>query len=363
MLLLFNGGAMPTVDSAKWPKFGSSETTHETKHGTIHTGLATDIANDLDDNETNAESAPEGSFFTDSAKPSSPVESTHATAASTSPQHTPTLAFATFLTGQATDDTYFNLTRTLAYQFLQAPDTRILNPDITFIVLCGRKLPESKREILRKDGATVIGVEDVPVPSWIQTVVPRWSEQFTKLRVFQQTQYKRILYMDADYLLMKRMDDIFNESIVRQLTPTLFDRKDQIPEDEEPLPAEWLFSARSENGMTGSFDHFVPPLPTVTANAGFFLIAPQQSLFDYFMRVMQLEGRFRTTFMEQDMLNYVFRREGPMPWRELDWKWSANFANQRDVDNGVHALHGKFWAEGPQAVRDRWRNIMDQMEW
>ncbi|KAH7395099.1 nucleotide-diphospho-sugar transferase [Phaeosphaeria sp. MPI-PUGE-AT-0046c] len=277
------------------------------------------------------------------------------------PNPSPTLAIATFLTGQVSDDSYFNLTRLFVYQLLHAEDTRITNPDLTVVVLCGRLVSEDKKEQIKRLGATVITLEDVQLPEWIHIGEPRWAEQFTKLRAFEQTQFKRMLYVDADYIIMHPLDKIFDESIVQELTPTL-NREDQIKEDEGILPGKWLFAARSENGGQGGFSHFVPPITTNYANGGFFLIAPDQAMYNHLTDVMKIEGRFPTTFMEQDLLNYVFRRDGPMPWRELDWKWSANFVNEEDVKFGIHSLHGKFWREGPQVVRDRYARMMHELD-
>lgn len=281
---------------------------------------------------------------------------------STLPKVDPELAIATFLTGQASDDTYFDSTRLLAYQLLHAPDTRVQNPNITFVVFTGHKLSGDKQDRLRKLGATVIELDDVELPDWIHVGEQRWSEQFTKLRVFEQTQYKRLLYLDADYMIMHPMDEIFEDPIVANLSPTLFQRSGEIKEDEGPLPEQWLFAGRSENGGQEGFGHTVPPFQTNYANGGFFLIAPDKDMYDHLMSVMQCEDRFGTQFMEQDMLNYVFKRDGPMPWRELHWKWSANFVNEKDVEFGVHALHGKFWSEGPHEVRDKWEQGMKALE-
>jgi inositol 3-alpha-galactosyltransferase len=352
IFLLFDNSKLLHSPSADWPLFGNSKTELEKVEG----------YSPGDAKETSGSYTEGSSRLAYSSNPSPTVEPSHDAPSPTSPPTIPTLAIATFLTGQSTDDTYFNLTRLLGYQLLHVPETRIQNPNLTFVVLCGKKLPEAKRETLYKDGATIIELEDVALPPWIHAPTPRWTEQFTKLRIFEQTQYSRILYIDADYMIMHRMDGIFQEAIVSELTPTLFTRKQEIKEDEGPLPKEWLFAGRSENGEQGGFDHFVPPIQTDSANGGFFMIAPQQEMYDHLMRVMQLQGRFDTYFMEQALLNYVFRRHGPMPWRELDWKWSSNFVNQRDVDGGVHALHGKFWGEGPEVVQRKWRDLMQQMD-
>lgn len=294
------------------------------------------------------------------AQPATPSLSS-SSASPLPPQSAHNLAIATFLTGQTNDDTYFNSTRLLAYQLLHDPSTRITNHNITFVVLCGKALSEEKADRLRKDGATIIRLDDVELPSWIHTGEERWSEQFTKLRVFERTEFGRLLYIDADYMLMHPLDDIFEDPIVKTLSPTLFSRDGEIKEDEGPLPKHWLFAARSENGGIDQFDHTVPPLQTNYANAGFFLIAPDRDMYSHLMTVMHIEDRFSTGFMEQDMLNYVFRRDGPMPWRELNWKWSANFVNEQDLEFGIHSLHGKFWKEGPQEAQDRWQRLMKEM--
>ncbi|KAF1961641.1 nucleotide-diphospho-sugar transferase [Byssothecium circinans] len=279
----------------------------------------------------------------------------------TAPPAEPDLAIATFLTGQASDDSYFIATRTLAYQLLHAPDTKLRNKSITFVALCSQSLPEEKRERLRQDGATVVEIQDVPVGSWVQTNVDRWKEQFTKLRVFEMTQYKRILYIDADTMIMKPMDDIFAEPEVTTLAPTLLSRKDQIKDDESELPKEWFFAARSDNAFSGERDHPVPPFQTLSLSAGFFMVAPDKKLFEHLQSVIQHEGRFDPWSMEQSMLNYVFRRDGPMPWRELNWRWSATWPSEKDVEMGVHSLHEKFWLTGPQSLSDAWRRRKEEM--
>ncbi|KAL6705038.1 hypothetical protein ACN47E_007441 [Coniothyrium glycines] len=183
----------------------------------------------------------------------------------------------------------------------------------------------------------------------------------TKLRIFERTEYKRLLLLDADFTIMHPMDEIFEDAQFANLTPTQFWREEQVKEDEGLLPEEWLFAARPEHGHLHGHEHVVPPLPDFYANSGFLMIAPDRNMYNHLLDVMRIPNRFGTQFPDQDILNYVFRREGPMPWREIDWKWSSNFVNERDVEMGVHALHVKAWADGPQAVKDRWRQDQEDM--
>lgn len=158
------------------------------------------------------------------------------------------------------------------------------------------------------------------------------------------------------------MVGISNEPNVADPTKTLFqDRAYLIKGDKEPLLEKWLFVACPENGGMGRYKHNVSPLNGNYANGGFLMIAPQQGVFDYLVCILNTKDRFQTQCMEQDLLNRVFSRKSPLPWRELHWKWSLNFVNQRDTDAGVHALHSIFWEKGPECVQKRWQDTFQKM--
>lgn len=76
---------------------------------------------------------------------------------------------------------------------------------------------------------------------------------------------------------------------------------------------------------------------------------------------MGVPRRFDPFTMEQSLLNYVFRRDGMMPWRELHWKWSATWPNEKDVEMEVVTLHEKLWKTGPQPLRDMWNRRKGEM--
>jgi alpha-N-acetylglucosamine transferase len=265
------------------------------------------------------------------------------------------VAFATFLSGDPKiaqkNDNYFRAARLLTYQLLHAPDTKS-SADIPFIILVTKHVPLWKREQLQRDGATVIEAEDVPLTWWIKTGVTRWKDQFTKLRLLQMTEYSRILFIDADTLLTKPLDGIFDEPNVRNPSQTLFEERGrQIRGDEALLPANYVFAARSDNQFLGARGHTFPPGHTEIFTAGFWVAAPSEELYTYLMSVMSHWRRFDPHTMEQSLLNYAFRRSGAMPWTELDPKWSATWPNMGDVEAGVASLHEKFWKTGPKQLK------------
>jgi alpha-N-acetylglucosamine transferase len=102
-------------------------------------------------------------------------------------------------------------------------------------------------------------------------------------------------------------------------------------------------------------------LQTNSFSAGFFLIKPDREIFAHFLSVMTHFRRFDPFTMEQSLLNYVFRRSGPMPWRELNWKWGTTWPSERDKEMGVYTLHEKFWIVGPRSLSDMWRGKKAEM--
>ncbi|KAF2197469.1 nucleotide-diphospho-sugar transferase [Delitschia confertaspora ATCC 74209] len=272
-------------------------------------------------------------------------------------------AIATFLTSDNTDPNYFTATRILTYQFLHAPTTKFnATTDISFLVCCTSTVPESQKAQLKKDGATVVEVTDVPTSWWISTGVTRWRDQFTKLRLFQMEEYSRILFIDADTMIMSDISPIFLDPEVAHTIAPLLSRKTQIKKDEADLPAEWMFAARSDNALTGEREHAVPPLQTQVFSAGFWMARPDGVMFEYLMSVTRHWRRFDPHTMEQSLLNYAFRREGAMPWRELNWKWSATWPSEADASNGVVTLHEKWWRTGPNVLKAEWQKRRRDME-
>jgi alpha-N-acetylglucosamine transferase len=268
-------------------------------------------------------------------------------------------AIATFLTGD--NDEYFVSTRVLTYQIVHANETRCTRA-IPFLVVATSTLSQDKRDQLTKDGAQVVVVEDVPIQWWVRTSVSRWKDQFTKLRIFEMVEYDRILFIDADSLLTRPVDGIFDENIIHRPTPANFFRTSEIRRDEAPVPAQYVFAARSDNAPYGEGAHPFPPVEIEKFIAGFWLAAPSKELFRYLMSVMEHWRRFNPKEMEQSLLNYAFRRKGPMPWREVDYRWSANWPNEKDLEGGVTVLHEKLWKQGHPDLMKLWTRWKERME-
>lgn len=286
-------------------------------------------------------------------------------------------AFATFLTNDNDADYVLNA-RLMGWQLLVDPTTanKIGAP---FIIMCTPQVSQETRELLTSEGATVQMVEEVVLPRWIQErIYVRWKEQFTKLRFLQMTQYDRILYLDSDHLLIQPLDNVFQDRAALELSETNRDGVHRYGGNDTLLPDTYLLAARPDNGDiarkpdavdAGDQEHPFPPIEHGYMNAGFLLAAPSEQLFRYYESFLSersaQEGlkSFELEYAEQEMLNFVHRREGPMPWKSLDYHWDATHPSDRDVLGGVVSYHEKFWGEsGPKRLRRVWKAKVKEMK-
>ncbi|KAF2773457.1 nucleotide-diphospho-sugar transferase [Teratosphaeria nubilosa] len=239
------------------------------------------------------------------------------------------------------EDPYFVGARILAYQLLHAPDTK---SNIPFVVLVPHGVDEEKKRRLQADGAIVQEVDRVD-PGNVVTTQERWVDVIDKFRLWQMTQFERIAFLDADVVLLKRIDKLFDDPAA-ELQATAQEGNDW---EANVLPSHYVLA-----GSAGTApNHDWPPeypFPWYM-NAGVFVLRPDLKLFDYYMSLMHLPDLpFDPLFPEQNLLFYAHRGDGPMPWRQIDSKWVTHKTTVKDIKGGVHIAHEHFWEPQHKSV-------------
>ncbi|QIW97676.1 hypothetical protein AMS68_003194 [Peltaster fructicola] len=256
-------------------------------------------------------------------------------------------------------DGYFVATRVLGYQLLHSK-TAGTNSSIPFVVMCTSDVSERKRARLEKDGAKVIVVEGLS-STWMKPGDPRWADQLTKLRLFELTQYSKIAYMDSDILVTDRLDGVFyDEATLSQQTNAM---STEIKDDEAPLPRSYMLAAHADSW---GYDHpFPPPADADYFNCGFLVFSPSKLIFDYYVSLLSLDGRFDAGMMEQNLMNYAHRKGGNMPWKPLWYGWNVNWATAKDYRGGARSFHAKYWDSDPShdpMLKAMWKEQRAEME-
>lgn len=220
---------------------------------------------------------------------------------------------------------------------MHAPSTRS-NTSIPFVVICS-EVSERKRNRLKQDGAIVVEVDKIEDPTWLHTR-KQWEGVMTKLRVFEQIQYDKLLFVDADMLIVRRMDDIFEDAgtIIQTVDPTI-----TTEPDEASLPSSYMLSAQAQ--QKHRLHPYPPPATDDWFCSGFFVFAPSLAIFDYYMSIMNLPNRFDPLYPDQNLLNYAHRWDGPMPWTKFNYTWTSTFPTIKEYEMGAASLHEKYWLE------------------
>lgn len=279
-------------------------------------------------------------------------------------------AYATFLATRndtSGEDAYFTAVRVLNYQLQYAPETRT-NLQIPFVVLVAAYVSDEKRATLVAEGATVIAVDllEPEGTNWAHPSEKRFIDQFTNLRLFSLTQYTQILYLDADMLLQRRLDDIWDEPIARQIQQTLpSSARPDIHGLDALLPSNYSLVGVSD---TQGAEHPFPPKPTKELNGGFFLLRPNIDIFNYYVSLLRVPNLFDSSLMEQALLNYAHDFDSRMPWKAFEpGKWNVNWPRWKDVVGGAATLHDKFWSPKNEKwierkLVEKWWRVQGQME-
>lgn len=257
-------------------------------------------------------------------------------------------AITTFLAGKFNespedsdnDDGYYVSARTLVYQLLHSPSTKLRNP-IPLVILVSQDVRETKRQRLRDDGAIVVAVDHVAHNMTV--TVDRWINTITKLRLFDPSvvPYEKVLLMDTDMALTRPIDAIFQDpnSDPRQTNQTAHNE----PES-KPLPEKYIMAASPESLQRDhSYPFFDPDYSASNFNSGLLMYSPSTELFQYYLELLKNPDVYYKGGPDQDLLNYAHRWEGPMPWRRLHYSWYINWPNDNDMKGNMAILHTKWW--------------------
>lgn len=115
----------------------------------------------------------------------------------------------------------------------------------------------------------------------------------------------------------------------------------KVASDEPPQPMQYIMA-----GNAGPYDKTYPERATRKAdylNAGFVVFKPSMEMYDHYIGIANIEGRYNGEWPEQNLWNYVHRRDGNMPWKEINANWTVNSPIGEDYERGVASMHEKYW--------------------
>lgn len=100
-------------------------------------------------------------------------------------------------------------------------------------VLCSPGIYQEYHSFLEKRGMVCICAEDMELPIEYKKVLAAshesyWQHTFIKLQLFSQTEYDRIMYIDADILLLQDISSLFEEECFAAVADRDFMQDDEL---------------------------------------------------------------------------------------------------------------------------------------
>lgn len=161
----------------------------------------------------------------------------------------------------------------------------------------------------------------------VNLIAERFADTWTKLRVFELTEYDKVCYLDADMTIRKNMDHIFdvelpasdwiaaNHACVCNLDKDPWAPDDWVKENCGFTPIEHPAALTNPTQVT------LESRPTYhLLNSGMFLFEPSQHLWDKMIDFFNTTDKLAEyKFPDQDFLADFFRNK----WLSVGWQFNA----------------------------------------
>lgn len=250
-------------------------------------------------------------------------------------------AFATLYCSRDPDTRgpYFESTQSIIWRLLWS-DYRSKYPVIIFVCPF---IPRKNRDIFRGQGAIVKEIEllDNIIPDE-KISTKRWIDVLSKLNLWKEIEWNRLVFLDSDAFPVRNIDDIFD------LVPEQKCKKEAL------LPEDQAVIDRGGDDMCNYVYAGVPQFTINNINAGMFILKPNLDMHAKLIRAAKRTGDYDVRYMEQGVLSSknAFAADGPFPVNRLASVWNTvpeyykehlAKAAESPEPPSIRILHAKMW--------------------
>ena len=204
--------------------------------------------------------------------------------------------------------------------------------DSIILELKEKPLKENIKAMLSKEGWSFCVIDRIK-PRDEENTLPRFRDQFSKLILWNMTEYKSLLYFDSDTFVIKNINNLLNS--FQYLNDSL-----RIGCTRDIRSGKWQS----------------------TFNMGIFTIKPNKTEYERLIRLKDDQNlKFETKMSEQGFLNVVYQNQ----WYDFGFIYNANLAVYselnnywREYENNISVIH--YTIKKPWACSNKYKIVCDK---
>ncbi|KAH6644311.1 nucleotide-diphospho-sugar transferase [Boeremia exigua] len=259
-------------------------------------------------------------------------------------------AYATFFASRnpSIEDPYFLAIHSLVYRILWSPRSK--TSKYPFVVFVGDFVSPEQRRLLAGAGAVVRELAPLPWQPTDQSVLERWKDLFAKLHMWNETDFSRILFLDADAFPIAPIDDMFELKKVRGCIESKMQLDDFLPGG-EPVCEQYIFAGVPMDPYS-IFD--------ANINVGSMVFTPNTRQHQRLVQNYVKFDKYDVKMAEQAFLNWQFGVNSAYPPGMLEREYGAFFPKEGG-EKGLKVVHEKIWAVQRGVWKEEWENTWKEM--
>ncbi|KAJ4359176.1 hypothetical protein N0V95_002428 [Ascochyta clinopodiicola] len=259
-------------------------------------------------------------------------------------------AYATFMASRnpSIEDPYYLAIHSLIYRILWSPRSKTSKHP--FIVFVGDFVSPAQRRLLTGAGALVRELAPLPWNPPDPDVPGRWKDLFAKLHMWNETEFSRILFLDADAFPVAPIDDMFEAKKVWNCIKSKMQLDDFLPGG-EPVCEPYIFAGVPADPYS-IFD--------ANINVGSMVFTPNSKQHQRLLQNYLKFDKYDVKMAEQAFLNWQFGINSAYPPGMLEREYGAFFPNDEEHAR-LKVVHEKIWAAERGWMKEEWEGTWREM--
>jgi hypothetical protein len=259
-------------------------------------------------------------------------------------------AYATFMASRnpSIKDPYFLAIHSLVYRVLWSPRSRTASHP--FIVFVSRFTTPEQRKLLAGAGAVVRELFPLEWTPNVPGTQPRWKDLFAKLNMWNETEFSRILFLDADAFPLANIDNMFDLAPENACVEGRMQLDDFLA-DRTPVCEPYVFAGVPHNPSSKD---------SIDINVGSMVFSPSKMMHQRLVQNYVKTDRYNCLMAEQAFLNWQFSVSGAFPASSLAREYGAFFPRE-DEKGLLKIVHEKLWAAEWAWLREEWESGWREM--